>query len=469
MLPLNHMASVAMVLATGLDLAPPPKADDDTEPPRMSVTFESLKAQLRSVLQPTRGSKAVGAPTTGGDPAERCKCCGQPIAKGKAQGSGTAAAAATATGEVVVIRMSGSFDRGGLCESISPFGTDLMLDLALERKPTAIILDIDSGGGYVTTMKHVVERLLKVQVESKVRVIAWPGLAGSAAAVTCMACREIIARPTTKMGAATKIDAAGNAAEEGETALDMKMKSVEQALWRQIAQITGHDPQVLTAMQQPDRKLWYKPGSGFRDTTCEGAIEIDSSDKLPATFNAQELVDTKLAAGTAASVQDVLAVAHINPASSLLVIDLCDPKFRAKLDPIETAMEKWWRWQDKQVEKFMNSLKDRMVRADKALQQARRLDAATFWDEKAYESLRTAIGNCKNLPTVPASVKESLGNTWDCIELRLQLAQDQFDRAKNAATKHEDGKGVIVSWSDVYDHLIKGHGLLEKIVYRDCD
>ena len=467
MLLLNHMASVAMVLATGLDLAPPPKADDDTEPPRMQVTLEALKAQLRPVLQPTRGNKAVGVPATGSDPAERCKCCGQPIAKGTAQGSGTAAAAAAATGEVVVIRMRGSFDRGGLCDSISPFGTDLMLDLALERKPTAIILDIESGGGYVSTMKHVVERLLKVQVESKVRVIAWPGLAGSAAAVTCMACREIIARPTTKMGAATKIDASGNAAEEGETALDMKMKSVEQALWRQVAQITVRDPQVLTAMQQPDRMLWYKPGSGFRDTTCEGAIEIDSSDTLPATFNAQELVDTGLAAGTAASVQEVLAVARINPASSLLVIDLCDAKFRAKIEPIETAMEKWWRWRDKQVEKFLASLNDRISKVDKALQQARRLEAGQFFDPKAFEALKTAIGNCKNLPTVPASVNEDLGDTWDGVEKRLQLARDHFERAKNAAAPHHDGKKRIVGYRDICNHLVQGHDLLVEIVHGE--
>jgi len=175
-----------LVLATGGFAANAPAGDND-EPKVPQISWDRLKTMMRATLPPKRTASA-GTPSssTTGAP-ERCKCCGQlvPSKAAPASGSGPVASAA----EVVVVSLRGRFSEGGLCGYIGEDCTDMLLELALERDPTAIVLDIDSKGGLVTTMEHIIERLLDAQTKQKVRVIAWPSLAGSAAAVTCMSCR----------------------------------------------------------------------------------------------------------------------------------------------------------------------------------------------------------------------------------------------------------------------------------------
>lgn len=441
----------------------------DAEPPRPNFSIDELKGMIRSTLVATKPSDTAPSPgpsnSTPGR--ETCPCCGQPMPAGKSKPSTVTTGATGPAREVVIIGLRGSFDEVGLCGTISPLSFDIAMDLALERKPAAIILDINSPGGLVWIMEHVVDRLLKVQTESGIPVIAWPELAGSAAAVTCMTCKHIVVRPTTVMGAATKIKQDGTAAPQGETALDNKMASVEQARRRQIAQITGRDLQVLDAMQYPDRTLWFSPAGGFRTDSCGDCLALDTSKTIPATLNAEELVRTGIARGTAVAPPEVLRAAGLPPASPTVRIDFCDPALQAKIAPIQNGFGKWNEWARARLAEFRTRLMERTTKIDHAIQQVDALSGGNGWSESQQQKLQTALENCKNLPKLPASIEQYMDDSsWmACKRSCYEHALHEFQLAVSAGTPRSAGAGrTIVDLDTARQHLVEGYNQLVRLL-----
>ena len=218
------------------------------EPPLPDLSIAALTDLIRPVLAPTQasgGARQAPAPT------ERCKCCGQTLP----QRAPDALPSRTGSdgGEVVILSLRGKFDFFGIDGgSISPDAIDTMLQLAKERKPAAIVLDIDSGGGLVLVMHKLMKDLLKLQQDDHVRVIAWPREAYSAAAVSTLTCKEVVVRPTTRLGAATKV-VGNDEAPVDTSAMGQKRAAVEAALMRQVSEVTGVDRRVFEAMMIPQR------------------------------------------------------------------------------------------------------------------------------------------------------------------------------------------------------------------------
>ena len=111
-----------------------------------------------------------------------------------------------ATPELIVIPLRGimaPLDPQRPFDQISPEMVELWLDLMAKREPCAIVLSIDSPGGYAPAAQGITEILLDAQSNRRIRVVAWPQEAGGPAALACLACKEILARPTSTLGSDT--------------------------------------------------------------------------------------------------------------------------------------------------------------------------------------------------------------------------------------------------------------------------
>jgi hypothetical protein len=208
-----------------------------------------------------------------------------------------------ASGEVIVVHLKGEFEEdllAGFSNTIQDAPTAAMLKVACERNPVAIVLSIDSPGGLVYVMNAIVDRLLSLQLTEGRRVVAWPRFAGSAAAITASACKEIVVRSDSKIGAATAILETGEAAPPPKTALDNKFAAVDEARFRQLHELTKRDPLVVEAFRKPETTLYFNAGPPVRfattrpklptkpPTDAPGWTALDESTSMPLVLTATE-------------------------------------------------------------------------------------------------------------------------------------------------------------------------------------
>jgi hypothetical protein len=260
-------------------------------------------------------------------------------------------------GEVIFLKLKGSFefglpDGGSLRspdeEVISPAGLYLMLKACERRKPAAVVLEISSPGGLVD-VKHV---LLDLIAEAGtglrgMRIVAWPQSdCYSAAALLALACNDIVVRPTTKLGAATRVVAGGEAAEAPKTAGELKAASVEKTRDRRAYTGAKRDERLINAMRDPAAMLWYHPEHGFVDSlpVGDGWQALDTSTDEPLTLDANQMVETKIALASMAS----------SEAEVCRALGLAEPVRRHRIDlralasdgraPYSKAMGHWREW-----------------------------------------------------------------------------------------------------------------------------
>lgn len=114
---------------------------------------------------------------------------------------------AQASGTILLIPVHKEIDDG------LSFFIQRMLRRAEQEKVTAVILEIDSNGGLVTSAQEIKTALLK----TKVTTIAYvKGRALSAAALVAISCHRIYMEPGCEMGAATPIILMGTAVKAAE-------------------------------------------------------------------------------------------------------------------------------------------------------------------------------------------------------------------------------------------------------------
>jgi len=171
---------------------------------------------------------------------------------------------------------------------------DKSLADAVERKPTAVILDIDSPGGLVEEAKKIMEVIHRYN--KQVRIIALANQDLSAAAILSLSCKEIYVKATGTIGAAVAFNPANlNLPPK----LEEKMLSAWRAVARNSAEEGGHEPLLAEAMVDNSIELHLetvggkpvvKEGPGDRTLCHKGRV---------LTLSSHEAAECGLAAGQA--------------------------------------------------------------------------------------------------------------------------------------------------------------------------
>lgn len=130
------------------------------------------------------------------------------------------------------------------------------LEDALKRRPTVVVLEVDSPGGRIDEVRPLAEVIQKY--EDDLRIVVWARDALSAAAISSMACDEIYMSPTGRFGSARAIMISEGMVSD----VDKKVQSVWRATARAIAPLGGYDPMLAQAMIDPEIQLHWKEEDG---------------------------------------------------------------------------------------------------------------------------------------------------------------------------------------------------------------
>ncbi|NNF43180.1 MAG: hypothetical protein HKN62_09025 [Phycisphaerales bacterium] len=202
-------------------------------------------------------------------------------------------------GGLVDGELRGTFDAGVI---------EHCFEQALAAGATVAVLDVHSPGGLVTEMEAISETI--IAWHDRMRIVAFPDEAFSAAAVISMCCREIVIRPRGLIGAAVIIKRGPG----GTSALTAKMASPHYARQRQYMEASGHAYEILQAMTIQTAELWWSPDTGCRelppDTARDGWERLDDRTTV-LTLTAEEARRIGLAIGEADGIEslaDILAL-----------------------------------------------------------------------------------------------------------------------------------------------------------------
>jgi hypothetical protein len=176
------------------------------------------------------------------------------------------------------------------------------------------VLDIDSPGGLVDEMEAICELIL--EWSDRLRIVAWPDEAYSAAAIIAMSCREMVVRPKAMIGAATIVTTDGESVSE----LDAKFASPHYARQRQFMERSGRPYDVVAAMTIQESRLWWSADGGFAASAPNeptGWREVDGATTV-LTMTGSDAVEWRLAHGAAADVRGVLSWCSMPESATVL-------------------------------------------------------------------------------------------------------------------------------------------------------
>lgn len=213
---------------------------------------------------------------------------------------------------VVVIPLRGQV--GGLTDGTvrDTFDAEVIrtcLDKAIAENATLVILDIHSPGGLVAEMEAICETLLEYR--DKIRIVAFPTDAFSAAAIISLCCEEIVVRPESRLGAAVIV----RQSREGVNALEAKFASVHHAKQRQFMNTIGRPYEVVAAMTIQETELWWNAEAGFTNiapSTSTGWELVDQKSTI-LTLTADQAIRYGVAAHEAPNTRTLLARLELDP------------------------------------------------------------------------------------------------------------------------------------------------------------
>lgn len=251
------------------------------------------------------------------------------------------------------------------------------LDEAERGGALAVVLDIQSPGGLVSEMEAICEAI--IQRHGRLRIIAYPGDAFSAAAIIAMCCREMVVRPNARIGAAVIVGTRGG----GITAVDAKMASPHYAKQRQYMRSSGRPYEVVEAMTIQETQLWWSPLEGFRTSQpamAEAAdwMQVDGRSTV-LTMTADQAVKWKIARGMSPSLAGALR--HVGITQDVDVVNL-----KPLIDKHNKQLDS--RLQDliKQLNNYFSAMVELAARLNKLH------DAYARRDREAANLLKSEIG-----------------------------------------------------------------------------
>ncbi len=172
---------------------------------------------------------------------------------------------------------------------------------AEKRKPSVVVLRVDSPGGSVSEVDKLVEVIRKYSPRLRLVVLVKEAL--SAAAVTSLACKEIYVEPDAVFGAATafRMSRFGMPQEISE-----KFQSIWRAKARAAAETGGHEPLLAEAMidNQMELHVVEKSNGEKEIRQGKGKNPVTTKGKL-LTLTAKEAVHCGLAVDIVTDVADL--------------------------------------------------------------------------------------------------------------------------------------------------------------------
>ena len=338
--------------------------------------------------------------------------------------------------EVVVLHLNGPISKPNVFEIgkiISSGELAVLMDFASQRNPEAIVLKINSGGGRVDEMDAIIERLLREQDAPKNRrVVAWVDLGGSAAALSALACKELVMTSQGRLGAATFTYSDGEAVEEPDTALEPKLAAMRDARRRQVAALTGRPSAIQDAMQKPEHQLWHHPVLGFsleeQDDSEWDAYDTDEN--KPLALDAKSAVDLGIAVGIANDVKALLATLKLPSDTHVVDIDLAAPDFQAGLQPARAVADGGNDAIDAFKKRVGKEIDDAMLAIRAAIRTA--ANGYTLNDLRAF---RSAVAKLQ-APPIDTKTREYLKDVspdlLEFYELKLSGVRRMFQRARQS-------------------------------------
>jgi hypothetical protein len=143
-------------------------------------------------------------------------------------------------------------------------GTSVVADIlekslkdAVARKPSVVVLDIDSPGGDIDETQKILKVLHKYN--KQLRIVALTDKDLSAAAIITLSLKEIYTKSTSTIGAATAYQVSLS---KLPVPLAEKMMSAWRAVARNSAEEGGHEPLLAEAMIDSDMTLYMETSDG---------------------------------------------------------------------------------------------------------------------------------------------------------------------------------------------------------------
>lgn len=351
--------------------------------------------------------------------------------------------------EVVMLRLTGPVQRPNVHDvgnAISAGEVDLMLDVAVDREPAAIVLAIDSPGGLISEMDRIIDRLVEVQSKPpNRRIVAWVDLGASAAALIALSCKEIVMRPHGRIGAATAVLPSGEEAPPPADAVDQKIEAMRQARRRQIAALTHRPLALQEAMEFPKQKLWAHEQLGFsaREPRGEGWEALDVSADRPLALDAASMVRFKLAEGTAGDVDELLAVLRLPADTPSVTIDLGDEAIQEALQPTKQVAIQL----GKRIDAFELKIRKALNQVILAIRVNRGIAAdADGYVAEDVRRLLVAIRSCK-IPAVDVATRKALvehdSSLLETYDRSLHDAKEMLARAARSISVNADTLPVV--------------------------
>ncbi len=175
------------------------------------------------------------------------------------------------------------------------------LKMANYRKPTLVVLQLDSPGGSVRDLQQMIKVLQKYK---DLRIAAYVDKAYSAAAILAMSCKEIVISPKGTIGGAAVFRIGPFGTPEN---IEEKFESILRAEFRSAVKAAGHNHLLLQAMMDTDIVLSLKTLEDGRLEVVEGkpkgTKEIKKRGKI-LTMTADEAKRCGLAMGLSETVKE---------------------------------------------------------------------------------------------------------------------------------------------------------------------
>ncbi len=174
------------------------------------------------------------------------------------------------------------------------------LEKAEKLDPAAVILEIKSPGGLVSTEELIIQTILDSEARGT-RIVAWVTDAGSAAALITLACKEIFIKPSARVGAAVTIVSGSTGTSslksltKDDPELAAKYESFHSAIHKAAAEATGRSPAIAAAMCDMSKELWWSKDGGFSDQQRTPTDERIDGPKEVLTLTAGTMEKTGIA------------------------------------------------------------------------------------------------------------------------------------------------------------------------------
>jgi len=203
-----------------------------------------------------------------------------------------------------------------------------ILDKARSQKCDCLILEIESGGGSVEVGKAILDELQSPQAKA-MKLVAWYGLAGSAASWIPFACPTAVAKESSSCGGSViySVGADGKL-----NAVDAKMASFTIARVKNAASAAKRSPILVDAIFDQPKEVWIDEIGMLADARpVQNASSWRCIDTAGSVLNmdTQTALKVGFACGTATDRAGAARIAGVNPTKWIELTSIATDRAKA--------------------------------------------------------------------------------------------------------------------------------------------